>query len=195
MSLERRALPEVIETERLRLRGWEASDAEDVFDYARDPEWSKFLRILPVPYAFADAEQFIVRQSRLDRVVHPGWAIDLDGSVIGGINLRFSFDHLLAEMGYSVARAHWNRGFCTEAASAVVDAAFGTHPDLNRVRAMADVMNTASQRVLEKVGMRKEGVLRQNRIERGHAIDEAWFGILRGEWEEGRRSDERRLSG
>ena len=186
MPLDRQALPGVIETKRLRLRGWEPGDADDVFDYARDPEWSKFLRILPFPYAFADAEQFIVRQRRLDRAVHPAWAIELDGSVIGGINLRFSFDHRLAEMGYSVARAYWNRGFCTEAASAVVDAAFTTHPDLNRVRAMADVMNTASQRVLEKLGMRKEGVLRQNRIERGHVIDEAWFGILRGEWEDRR---------
>lgn len=48
--------------------------------------------------------------------------------------------------------------------------------------AMADVDNTASQRVMEKVGMRKEGVLRQNRVERGEVIDEAWYGILRDEW-------------
>lgn len=186
MPLDREAVPPTIETERLRLRGWRPSDVEDVFEYAQDPEWSKFLRILPVPYSFADAEQFIVRQLRLDETTHPAWAIELDGSVIGGINLRFSFDHLLAELGYSVARAHWNRGYGTEAARAVIDAAFTTHPDLNRVRAMADLMNEASRRVLVKLGMRKEGVLRQNRIERGHVIDEAWFGILRNEWEDRR---------
>jgi RimJ/RimL family protein N-acetyltransferase len=55
--------------------------------------------------------------------------------------------------------------------------------ELNRIRASADVRNTASQRVMTKVGMIREGVLRQNRIERGEPIDEAWFGLLRSEWQ------------
>jgi RimJ/RimL family protein N-acetyltransferase len=71
----------------------------------------------------------------------------------------------------------------TEAARAVVAAAFGARSDLNRIRAMADVRNVASQGVMEKVGMRLEGTLRQNRITRGEPVDEAWFGILRSEWE------------
>lgn len=83
---------------------------------------------------------------------------------------------------YSIARSHWNRGYLSEAANAVVAAAFTTHADLNRIRAMADVQNGASQRVMEKIGMKKEGVLRQNRVERGEAVDEAWFEILRSEW-------------
>lgn len=70
-----------------------------------------------------------------------------------------------------------------EAARAVVDAAFSIHADLNRVCARADRENTASQRVMEKIGMTKEGVLRMSRIERGEAIDEVWFAILRSEWE------------
>jgi RimJ/RimL family protein N-acetyltransferase len=47
---------------------------------------------------------------------------------------------------------------------------------------MTDLRNVASQRVLEKVGMSKEGVLRQNRIVRGEFADEVWFGLLRHEW-------------
>lgn len=172
----------MIDTARLRLRPWELTDVEDVLSYAQDPEWSRYLRALPTPYTRSDAEQFVARQLLLDRSTHPAWAIVLEGAAVGGINLRFRFEHRLAELGYSVARRHWNQGYVTEAAGAVIDVAFATHPDLNKIHARADVDNTASQRVMEKVGMMKEGVLRQNRVERGEAIDEAWFGILRDEW-------------
>ena len=84
-----------------------------------------------------------------------------------------------------MAGPEWRRSFPfprTEAARGVIDSAFSTCPGLNRVHARADHRNTASQRVMEKVGMMKEGVLRQSRIERGEVIDEARFAILRSEW-------------
>jgi ribosomal-protein-alanine N-acetyltransferase len=187
-SMTRARLPEVIVTGRLRLRSWRVGDADDVFAYAQDPEWSRYLRTLPRPYTREDAEKFIARQILLDPVRHPAWAVEHEGTVIGGINVGFDFEHLLGEIGYSIAPVHWNKGICTEAARAVVDAAFATHADLNRLHARADADNTASQRVMEKVGMVKEGVLRMSKIERGEAIDEAWFAILRSEWEN-RRPD------
>jgi RimJ/RimL family protein N-acetyltransferase len=182
-AVERSVLPETIETKRLVLRTFQFGDVDDVLAYAQDPEWSRHLRILPRPYERAHAEQFIARQLLLDRVTHPSWAITLKGTVIGGVNLRFNFEHRSAEIGYSVARKHWRKGFCTEAARAVIDAAFSTHGDLNRVHARADADNVGSQRVMEKIGMVKEGLLRLNRVERGEAFDEAWFSILRREWE------------
>jgi ribosomal-protein-alanine N-acetyltransferase len=175
-------MPDTIETERLRLRPFQLDDVDDVLSYAQDPEWSRFLRSLPRPYGRMDAERFIARQILLDRATHPAWAIVYEGSVIGGINFRFDLEHRSAEMGYSVARTFWNRGFCTEAAWAVIDHAFSTREDLIRVQARADDQNGASQRVMEKVGMAKEGVLRQGRVERGEAFDEAWYSILRSEW-------------
>lgn len=175
-------LPEVIETPRLLLRRWRLGDVDDVFAYAQDPEWSRYLRLLPVPYTREDAERFIARQLLLDRVTHAAWAVQYDGHVVGGINVRFNFDHALGELGYAIARVHWNIGICTEAARAVINAAFLTHTDLNRIHARADQRNAASQRVMEKLGMLKEGVLRLSRVERGEAFDEAWFGILRSEW-------------
>ncbi|HSM05450.1 MAG TPA: GNAT family N-acetyltransferase [Longimicrobiales bacterium] len=180
--MERAALPEEIRTNRLRLRPYELGDVDDVFAYARDPEWSRYLRMLPRPYELDDAERFVARQILVDRTVHPVWAIVLDDAVVGGINLRFRFEHGLAEMGYALARAHWNRGLCSEAARAVVDAAFAAHHDLNRIQARADARNGASQRVMEKIGMTREGVLRMSRIEGGEVMDEAWFAILRPEW-------------
>lgn len=178
--------PDTIRSERLELRPWQAGDADDVFAYASDPEWSKFLRVLPTPYRREDAETFLVRQADFDRRTHPSWAITLDGHAVGGVNLRVHPQHRLAEMGYSIARRLWGRGYCTEAARAVVDAAFVGYPRLNRIRAMADRENVASQRVLEKLGMQREGILRQNRIEGGVLMDETWWGLLRSEWESGR---------
>ncbi len=178
----RTTLPDRIETERLLLRPFRLDDADAVLSYARDPEWSRYLRALPSPYGLPDAERFVAGQLLRDRVTHPSWAVVFEGAVIGGINVRFRFEHGSAEIGYSVARTHWNRGLCTEAARAVVDAAFSTHEELNRIEARADQANGASQRVMEKIGMTKEGVLRQSRIERGAVLDLAWFSILRSEW-------------
>jgi len=179
----RASMPDVIETERLRLRPFELGDVSDVLSYAQDPEWARYLRALPRPYERGDAERFIARQLLLDRATHPTWAIEYEGTVIGGINFRLNVEHRSAELGYSVARSLWNRGLCTEAARAVIDHAFSTHEGLNRVHARADDQNKASQRVMEKVGMVKEGVLRLNRVEGGEAFDEACYSILRAEWE------------
>jgi ribosomal-protein-alanine N-acetyltransferase len=175
-------IPESINTARLVLRPWSLADVDDIFAYAQDEEWSRFLRFIPKPYSRSDAEAFLAMQAKMDRGKHQSWAIVLGRNCIGGINIRLDESNCLGEIGYSVARAQWNNGYCTEAARAVIDAAFEAIADLNRIRAMADESNSASHRVLRKVGMTKEGVLRQNRVERGEVIDEAWFGILRSEW-------------
>jgi Acetyltransferase (GNAT) domain len=119
----------------------------------------------------------------VDREVHPAWAIEHGDAVIGGVNLRFDLSNHVGEMGYCLARRYWGRGLATEAARAVMDAAFSTYANLNRIRAMADARNVAPLRVMEKLGMVREGVLRQNRVVRGEFVDEVWCGVLRTEWE------------
>jgi ribosomal-protein-alanine N-acetyltransferase len=176
-------LPAELETARLILRPYRFEDVEDVLGYASDEEWARYLEVVPHPYAKTDAVAFIARQVLLDRHSHATWALVFGESVVGGINIRFSLGHAVGEMGWSIARKLWNRGLMTEAASVVVDVAFATYPSLRRIRAMADARNTASHRVMTKVGMQWEGTLRQNRLVGGVLIDEAWFGILRAEWE------------
>lgn len=179
-------LPTVIETSRLRLRPISLQDVDAVLSYASDPEWARYLPV-PQPYLREHAEKFVAGQVLMDRERHPAWAVEYAGGVIGGINIRFDFANQVGEMGYSLARSHWGQGLTTEAAQAVVDAAFLTYRDLRRVRAMADARNTGSLRVMEKIGMVREGTLRQNRLTRGESIDEVWCGILRSEWEERRK--------
>jgi RimJ/RimL family protein N-acetyltransferase len=178
-------LPELIRTERLILRPWAFDDVPGVVLYADDEEWSRYLPI-PQPYAEADARRFIATQVLLNRQESPSWAIEHETRVIGGIDLRLLSDVRIAEMGYAIARAFWRRGLATEAARAVVNSAFAAYPNLVRVRAMADSRNVASIRVLEKIGMRREGVLRSNRCVRDQVVDEVWCGILRSEWQAGR---------
>ena len=175
-------LPELIETERLVLRPVALQDVEDVLAFATDAEWARYLPV-PQPYTRRDAEEFVAGQLLIEREKNPSWAIVCDGVVIGGINLRLDVENHACELGYSVARKHWGQGLATEAARAVIDAAFQADKTLHKVRAMADVRNGASQRVMAKVGMTREGVLRQNRLVRGEYIDEVWYGLLRGEWE------------
>jgi [ribosomal protein S5]-alanine N-acetyltransferase len=179
-------LPNIIETTRLRLRPFGLHDIESVLSYATDLEWARYLPV-PQPYTRENAEQFIAGQVLLDRERHPAWAIEHAGAARGGINIRFDFDNHVGEMGYSIARSCWGKGLTTEAARALLDAAFVAYFDLNRIRAMADARNVGSLRVMEKIGMSREGVLRQNRVVRAEFIDEVWCGILRTEWEAQRK--------
>ena len=175
-------LPEIIETERLQLRPYSLQDVDAVFLYASDPEWAGYLPVSQ-PYTTSDDEKFISGELLQERKNHRAWAIEDSGSVIGGIDLRFDFDNHVGEIGYSIARSFWGKGLTTEGARAVMNAAFSTYADLNRIRAMADERNTGSLRVMEKLGMFREGILRQNRFVRGEFINEVWFGVLRNEWE------------
>ena len=71
----------------------------------------------------------------------------------------------------------------TEAVGAVIDESFSTYPDLNRIQASADERNAGSLRVMEKLGMVREGVLRQDQYLRGEFRNTVWCGLLRREWE------------
>lgn len=174
-------LPEIIEAERFRLRPYQPGDVDVVFDYARDEAWLRYLPI-PSPYTRADAESFLAAQAALDRQLNPSWAIEVEGAAAGGINIRFFADHRVSELGYAVSRALWGRGFATEAARLVIAAAFDGYPQLNRVRATADARNAASIRVLEKLGMTREGLLREDRLLRDELTDHVVYGVLRREW-------------
>ena len=174
--------PERIETGRLILRRFSIGDVQDVYAYASDPEWARYLPAIPRPYTFRDAEKFVAGTLLGHWETRPVWAIELHGKAVGGINLTFDWENRSGALGYSIARPHWGKGLMTEAAGAAIDAAFQSLPDLNRVWATADARNGASQRVMEKLGMVREALLRQHRFNRGEPFDEVLYGILREEW-------------
>jgi orotate phosphoribosyltransferase len=171
----------VFHASRFVLRPFRLDDAAAVFEYASDPAFLQYLPI-PMPYTRAHAEQFVAAQAALDRDIHPSWAIEIGGKPKGGVNIRFSADHRLAEIGYGVAPALWNQGIATEAARLVVSAAFAAYPRLTRIQATADSRNHGSVRVMEKVGFRREGLLRRQRVCRGELTDQMICAVLRDDW-------------
>ena len=156
--------PEFFETERLVLRVPRPSDAPAVFEgYARDAEVVRYLVWRP-HQTLRETEQFLERCAA-------GWAAGDDfpwavtlkpnGELIGMMGLRPR--GFKADVGYVLARRSWGRGFAAEALRPIIGWALA-QPGVYRVWALCDVDNAASARVLEKVGMRREGLLRRNTL-------------------------------
>ena len=174
-----------LKTRRLLLRPFELSDAREVYEYAQDPDWSHFLP-LPSPYTYRDAEEFVASSFASDWNTNPHFAISLSGSVIGSINIRLDLRNSAAEIGYAIGRAHWGRGITLEAGRAAVDWAFREY-NLARICAKADLENGQSWRVMEKLGMQREGITRSSgpsEHDPNIREDTVTYSILRDEWEQ-----------
>ena len=169
-----------LKTERLLLRPFDFDDVDDVLNYASDPEVARYVP-LPQPYTRDDAVEFIAHQVLADWSTRPLFAIVFDQHVVGGIGLGITESHETAELGYALARPHWGKGLMPEAARAVIAWGFERY-DLHKVYAFADTRNRRSWRVMEKLGMTREGVLRGHQKLRDEHIDDAYYGILRAEW-------------
>lgn len=172
-----------IRTDRLILRPCRLSDVDDVFAYASDPAWGTYLPV-PQPYQYRDAERWVAQSVLIDWESTYRWAIEHEGSMVGGIDLEIDRTRRSAHVGYSIAPRPWNQGLATEGCTAVVDWAFQER-GLERIWTTVDVENIASARVLQKLGLREEGVLRQSALAHGNLRDMAAFGLLREEWSKG----------
>ena len=178
------SLPE-LETSRLVLRPLKMRDAKDIFAYASDPDVARY--VLWEPHkSIADTRNYIrYIRALYHRGLPASWAVTLrkSGQVIGTIGFMWYSDvNSAAEIGYSFSKAHWNMGYATEALRAVIGSVFRTLP-VNRLEAQHDVRNPASGRVMEKCGMRKEGVLRQRIRNKGEFVDVALWSFLRTDLE------------
>jgi ribosomal-protein-alanine N-acetyltransferase len=105
-----------------------------------------------------------------------------DHSFIGWCCLmHWNREYRSATIGYCLDDAAWGQGFATEAAGALLQWAFNAL-HLNRIQAETDTRNTASSRVLEKLGFVHEGTLREDCIVEGEVSDTAVYGLLRRQW-------------
>ena len=112
----------------------------------------------------------------------PEPTVRLPTKVVGAIPVNINVKQEIAALGYAIARSHWGQGLVPEAARAVIQWGFEAY-GLAKIYASADPRNKRSQRVMEKLGMRREGVLRSHRKDdRGERTDEVRYGILREEW-------------
>jgi RimJ/RimL family protein N-acetyltransferase len=103
-----------------------------------------------------------------------------DSDLVGAISLGVNATFARAELGYWIGEPYWGRGYCTEAATTLVRFAF-EELDLHRVHASYLARNPASGRLLQKIGMSKEGVARQHTRKWGVFEDLVLCGMLRSE--------------
>ena len=108
-----------------------------------------------------------------------------DGTRIGYISFYYALHPMgkTLEIGYSLIPSERGKGYCTEAAQIMVDYLF-LSKDASCIQATTHIKNAVSQRILEKVGFRREGIMRKRDFVRGEWTDVILFSILRDEWKE-----------
>ena len=175
------SLPETIETERLILRPYRWDDIDDLMKFAVHEEWSRYIRP-PFPYSRENAREFLADRVGLSRPDQTVWCIQREKQMIGDVGFAWHTKNRAAEIAYSLSPEHWNQGLMAEACRAAIDTVFVGNEALNRIYAAIDTRNAASIKLVEKLGMAREGILRQNRMQKGQLVDDAWYAILREEW-------------
>ncbi len=174
-----------LSTPRLTLRPLEAADAPAIERLAGDRAVADTTLRIPHPYPNGAANAWI---AGLSNIWESGEGatfalVERDsGSLTGVIGFAINELHGHAELGYWIGVPYWSRGYCTEAAQAVVALAFSL--GVHRMQAHHLLRNPASGRVMQKLGMQKEGTLREATQKWGVFEDLAIYSILDREWAE-----------
>ena len=171
-------------TDRLILRKLTVNDANDMFEYAKDPELAGMGLWLP----FKDMEECVKDLAQNVADYEDGklisWAMELrdNGKMIGRCGLvDQSFFHSRADISYAMNRNYWGEGLMSEAMKEVVRYSFETL-ELNRLGAGVLPENIASIRILEKLGFKYEGTRRELTKVRGKFDDVNLYSLLRKEY-------------
>ncbi len=174
-----------IETERLILRRFVIEDAEMMYrNWASDPEVTKFLTWPTHPNVNVTKSLLKGWIEGYEDLSDYNWVMELKETheVIGNISVvRLREDIEAADMGYCMGKAWWGKGYMPEALRAVIDYLF-SEVGLNRIAACHDVNNPKSGRVMDKAGMKVEGIWRRAGKNNLGVCDEVWHAILREEW-------------
>ena len=161
---------------RISLRRFKPSDADDFLKWASDDRVTRYLRW----DSMKSREEAL---SYLEKVAipHP-WrqSICLDGRSVGYVSVKpESGDYRCrAHVSYAVSAEHWGQGIVTMALRMAVPMAFEEFPEVVRLEALVEVENKGSQRVLEKVGFVKEGMLRKYGFCKGEIRDFLIYSFL-----------------
>ena len=182
-----------LSTQRLILREFAAEDWPAVLSYQQDPRYLRY-------YTWdarteADAQVFVAmfleqqreqprRRFQLAVTLPPDLPDGMDRRLIGNCGIRRKPDNdWEADIGYELAPDCWGQGYATEAARAMVNFGFN-QLGLHRISSWCIADNTASARVLERLGFQQEGRLRQNEFFKSRRWDTLLYALLRQEWED-----------
>ena len=165
-------------TSRLTLRAMRPDDAPALAGYRSDPDVARY-QDWNMPFTLDDAVRFVDGIARLSWPVLDDWyqvAVDLDGRMIGDVGVHQSADGREATIGYTLAREHQGLGYATEAVAAVIEHLFAAGAE--RINASIDPANTASARLLDRLGFRL--VRRTTAIVRGATVADDEYVLVPG---------------
>jgi len=168
------------------LRPWRLEDVPRVTQICQDPEIARWT-LVPSPYDESHARTWIEQTLRdWDDRAHAAFAVtDGGGEVVGAMGLRLHRQYSVnASIGYWVAREARGRGVATIALRLLARWAL-EEARLPRLELVTDPGNAASQKVAERAGFRREGVLRSYIERRGTRVDCIMFSLLPGELDDG----------
>lgn len=172
-----------LETDRLCLRKVTPDDAKDVYAYLSDIEVVKHMGLDPYLSPEHVLEEINWYQSIFEETTGIRWGITLKNSntVIGSCGfLNWKQKHYKAEIGYELSKTHWGQGIAGEALEAVIKYGFN-HLNLERIEALIEPLNIPSQKLVEKKGFKREGLLRHYEFTSGKFDDLYMYSILKGD--------------
>ncbi|KGN56965.1 uncharacterized protein LOC101205310 [Cucumis sativus] len=162
----------------LTLRPLDLTDIDDFMGWATDEKAARYCSWEPYQDK-SEAIKFINDQV----LSHPYYrAICVDGRPVGAISVMSNTaarDKCRGELGYVLGSKFWGKGIVTAAVKLVMERIFVEWPELERLEALVDVENFASQRVMEKAGFQREGVLRKYGVLKGKVRDYVMFSFLK----------------
>ncbi|MCC5637221.1 GNAT family N-acetyltransferase [Nostoc sp. CHAB 5844] len=175
----------LLETDRLLMREFTETDSEAVFVYQSDPLYLRYYHWTQRTKADVDqfVQEFIVQQIEQPRTKFQlAIILKQENQLIGNCGIRIN-DFLLREanIGYEIDSRYWKQGYATEAAYTILKFGF-EELGMHRIWSYCVAENLASARVLEKIGMSREGHLREKEWIQGRWYDHFLYAILNDEW-------------
>lgn len=174
----------IIETDRLILREVTEKDADSLLSYLSDEEVTRHMGLAPFTSPEDALDEIGWYQSIFENGTGMRWGITLKekSHVIGSCGfLNMSKKHHRAEIGFELSREYWGKGIAGEALQAVVAYGF-TNLNLNRIEALIEPANSPSQKLVEKTGFLREGLLRDYEYTQGKFDDLYMYSILKREF-------------
>ncbi len=174
--------PPIIQTKDFSLRPYKKEDAKSLAKNINNKKIYENTLNIPHPYTLKDAQEWIDENLKELKKKNPSkinFVIDINGEAAGEVSFRKIEEHK-AELGYWLAEKYWGKGIMTQAVKLITKFGF-EGLGLKRIYVFAFLFNKASQRVLEKTGFKKEGILKNNVIKDGKMMDDYLFAKIKKE--------------
>ena len=168
-----------MESERILLRPFSIGDAADMHEFTSDGETTRF--IYELHKNLNQTKNLIANYYMKEPIGKYAVVLKESNKMIGLIEFRVHEEIKSGELGFTLNRHFWGKGYMTEAGELILKLAFNTL-GLERVFAEHDVRNGASGKVLCRLGMTQEGILRRNHMVKGVLTDSVHYSILKDEY-------------